>query len=233
MSSSDVAGGGLVPPPEREGYAVLGPADAPRLVRQRHVRRGWVGIGVLAIVLAALGAATLFRAVGPSQEYLAVARDVPVGAQVTSDDLRVVRLNSSPGLAPVPTDQVEQVVGAYAEVPLTAGTLLSMEQLTDERVPAPGEQLVAIGLSRDRLPGRTLRAGDPVLLVATGGATEPAPDAAPRTFDARVHDVQDAGGRGDDLVVSLLVTDQDGAVVASLAAADRLTVVLVPEGGGS
>lgn len=227
MSSS--GGSGTVAPPE--GYAAIGPADAPRLVRQRHVRRGWVGIGVLAIVLAALGAATLFRAVGPSQEYLAVARDVPVGAQVVSDDLRIVRLNSSPGLSPVPIDQVDRVVGRYAAVSLTAGTLLSMEQLTDQQVPGPGEQLVAIGVSRDRLPGRTLRAGDPVLLVATS-AQGAAPDEQPRTFDARVHDLQDADGRGADLVVvSLLVAERDGAVVASLAAAGQLTVVLVPEAG--
>jgi hypothetical protein len=218
----------LAAPPE--GYALVGPADAPRLVRQRHVRRGWVGIGVLLIVLAALGSATLFRAIGPSQEYLALARDVPVGAQLTSADLRVVRLNSSPGLSPVPVHEVDQVIGAYAAVPLVSGTLLSMEQLTDQRVPAPGEQLVAIGLPRDRLPGRSVRPGDPVLLVATSGQAVD-PDEQPRTFDARVHHVQEGSGRGGDLVVSLVVSERDGAVVASLAAAGRLTVVLVPEAG--
>jgi hypothetical protein len=217
----------LVAPPE--GYAVVGPTDAPRLVRQRHVRRGWVGIGVLLIVLAALGSATLFRAIGPSQEYLAVAQDVPVGAQVTSGDLRIVRMNASPGLSPVPTGQVEEVVGSYARVPLVAGTLLSMDQLTEQRVPGPGEQLVAIGLSRDRLPGRDLQAGNPVLLVATGDQSD-ATDQPP-TFPARVHAVQDAGGRGADIVVSLLVGERDGAVVAALAAGGDLTVVLVAEAG--
>jgi hypothetical protein len=225
MSSS--MGSNLVAAPE--GFAVVGPTDAPRLVRQRHVRRGWVGIGVLLIVLAALGSATLFRAVGPSQEYLAVAQDVPVGAQVTSADLRIVRVNSSPGLSPVPISRVDDVVGAYAAVPLVAGTLLSMDQLTEQRVPGPGEQLVAIGLSRDRLPGRSLQAGNPVLLVATGNQTDPADQ--PATFAATVHAVQDAGGRNADLVVSLVVDERDGAVVAALAAAGDLTVVLVAEAG--
>lgn len=206
-------------------------ADPPRLVRQRHIRRGWVGVGVLAIVLAALGSVTLFRAIGPSQEYLAVAQDVPVGAQITASDLMIVRINNAPGLSPVPASDVRQVVGAYAAVPLTAGTLLTMAQLTDERVPGPGEQLVAIGLSRDRLPGGSLRAGAPVLLVATSGPAAVDPDAQPRTFNGRVHDVQQAEGRGNDLVLSLIVPSRDGAVVASLAAAGRLTVVLVPEDG--
>lgn len=222
-----------IAPPQPVADPYGGPADAPRLVRQRRIRRGWVGIGVLAIVLAALGAATLFRAVGPSQEYLAVAQDVPVGAQITSADLRVVRLNASPGLSPVPIADVEQVVGAYAAVPLSAGSLLTMDQLTTDPVPGPGEQLVAVTLPRDRLPGRTLRAGDPVQLVATTGSGLADQDAnqPPRTFNGEVHDVQTASGRGADLVVTLLVADRDGATIASLAASGRVAVVLLPESG--
>ncbi|SRR5690606_3103937 len=212
------------PPPVADPYS--GPADAPRLVRQRRIRRGWVGIGVLAIVLAALGSATLFRAVGPSQEYLALARDVPVGAQVTAADLRVVRLNASPGLTPVPVSEVDQVIGRYAAVPLVAGSLLTPQQLTAEPVPGPGEQLVAVTISRDRVPGGTLRAGDPILLVATGGSSD---EEAPRTFPARVHDVRGAAGRGSDLVLSLLVDQRNGAAIASLAASGRVAVVLLPE----
>jgi hypothetical protein len=218
----------LAAPPE--GYAMVGPTDAPRLVKQRHVRRGWVGIGVLAIVLAALGSATLFRAIGPSQAYLAIAQDVPVGAQVTRDDLRVVRMNTTPGLSPVPQSQVDEVIGAYAAVPLVAGTLLSLDQLTDEPVPPPGQQLVAIGLPPDRLPGGTLEAGDPVMLVTTSKQNS-APEERPQTFAARVHDVQETDSRDDNLVVSLLVSEQDGALIASLAAADRLTLVLLSEAG--
>jgi hypothetical protein len=206
-------------------------ADPPRLVRQRHIRRGWVGVGVLAIVLAALGSVTLFRAIGPSHEYLAIARDVSVGAQITPDDLTVVRINNAPGLSPVPASEVREVIGSYAAVPLTAGTLLTRAQLTDERVPGPGEQLVAIGLPRDRLPAGSLRAGVPVLLVATSGPAAVDPDAQPRTFNGRVHHVQPAAGRSNDMVISLVVPARDGAVVASLAAAGRLTVVLVPDGG--
>lgn len=222
-----------IAPPQPVADPYVGPADAPRLVRQRRIRRGWVGIGVLAIVLAALGAATLFRAVGPSQEYLAVAQDVPVGAQITSSDLRVVRLNASPGLAPISISEVNQVVGAYAAVPLSAGSLVTMDQLTAEAVPGPGEQMVAVTLPRDRLPERILRAGDQVHLVATTGSglADQDPDATPRTFAAEVHDVQTASDRGIDLVVTLLVDERDGATIASLAAAGRVAVVLLPESG--
>lgn len=218
----------LAAPPE--GYTMVGPTDAPRLVKQRHVRRGWVGIGVLAIVLAALGSATLFRAVGPSQSYLALAQDVPVGTQLAEEHLRVVRMNSTPGLTPVPDSQLGDVLGQYAAVPLVAGTLLSMGQLTDEPVPPAGQQLVAIGLPPDRLPGGTLEAGDPVMLVTTSRQNAD-PDPNPRTFAARVHDLESSQGRDDDVIVSLLVSERDGALIASLAAADRLTLVLLSEAG--
>jgi hypothetical protein len=204
-----------------------GPIDPPKMVRHRRVRRGWVGVGVLLIVLSALGAATLFRAIGPSQEYLGVARDVAVGAQITSADLRIVRLNASPGLNPVPVHQVDQVIGRYAAVPLVAGTLLSLDQLTDEPVPGPGEQLLAIAIPEDQLP-ESLGAGDEVMLVGTGN---PDPDAPPVTFPATVHDVRDGAGRGDDMVVSLLTSDRDGAEIAALAASGDITIVLSGGGG--
>jgi hypothetical protein len=204
--------------------------DPPGLIPRRRMRRGWMAFGVLAIVLSALGSATLFRALGPSGEYLAVARDVPAGAQVTRADLIEVRLPGAPGLAPVPAREADRVLGMYATVPLAAGTLVSLSQLTDERVPGPGEQLVAVPLARDQVPGRTLRPGDPVLLVATTGgqAAGGRGDEPPRTFAGRVHDVQDGGARGGTLVVSVLVAERDGASVASLAAAGRVAVVLVP-----
>ena len=56
----------LTAPSDVEGYRSAGPVDAPRLVRQRRVHRGWVGLGLLAIVIAALGSVTLFRALGPA-----------------------------------------------------------------------------------------------------------------------------------------------------------------------
>jgi hypothetical protein len=214
-----------------DGYGA-GPVPAPRLVRQRRVRRGWLAAGVLLVALSALGSAALFRAVGPAQEYLALADDVPVGALVTTSDLIVVRLNHPPGLSLVSAADADLVVGRYAAVPLVAGTLVSRAQLTTQPVPGPGEQLVAVPLSRNQLPGGVLRAGDPVLLVATDGrAVGQRGQEPPRTFDARVHLVRPAEGRGGDVVVSLLVATGDGAVVANLAASGRMAVVRVPEVG--
>lgn len=212
----------------------LAAGDVPEPWRppRRRVRRGWVAAGVLLIVLSALGSATLFRALGPAQEHLAVAREVPAGAQVTAGDLSVVRFSSTPGLATVPAADADQVVGRYAAVTLTAGSLLSPQQLTERPVPGPGEHLVAVRLSRDDLPGGALRPADPVLLVATdGGGPATAAADEPRAFDAVVHRVAPAEGRGSDVVVTLLVADRDGPALASVAASGRVAVVQVAEAG--
>lgn len=211
--------------PDAAGPPLPGPAAPPPVVRQRRVRRGYLAAGVLAVVLAALGSATLFRALGPAEEYLSVAADVPAGHQLTAGDLAVVRVTAPAGLSLVPAGDRDRVVGRYAAVPLRAGTLLAPSQLTSEPVPGPGEQLVAVPVPADRLPGGALRPGDPVLLVATGGPA----DEPPTTFPARVHDTGPRAGRGTGQVVSLVVTARHGPQVANLAAADRLAVVRVAE----
>jgi hypothetical protein len=199
------------------------------MIGQRVMRRGWVATGVLLIVLSALGSATLFRALGPAQEYLALTNDVPAGAQITTADLMVVRVSSTPGLATVPAAETDRVVGRYAAVSLTAGSLVSPAHLTAQQVPGPGQQLVAVPLSRHDLPGGELAAGDPILLVATGGQGSGAASAEPRTFAATVHRVHATEGRGTTVVVSLLVADQDGPAVANLAASGRVALVRVAE----
>lgn len=211
--------------PAASGGQVAAPASPPRVMGQRRVRRGWVAAGVLFIVLSALGSVTLFRALGPSEEYLAVAADVPAGVQVRPADLMVVRLHHTPGLSVIPVRDAGEVVGKFAAVPLMAGTLVAPAQLTDRLAPGPGEQLVAISWSRNELPGGALRGGDRVLLVATGGQSAEEPP----TFEAVVHLVQPAEGRGNNVVVSLLVSDRDGPAVATLAANDRVSVVKVAE----
>ena len=68
------------------------------------------------------------------------------------------------------------------------------------------------------------------MLVATSGRTVGATEVTePRTFSARVHDVTKGDGR-DNVVVSVLVDERDGAVIAALAASGRIAIVLTAGG---
>lgn len=204
------------------------------------MRFGHLALAVALVVVGALGTAALVTAASASGEYLALRRDVAFAAQLTADDLTVVRINAAPGLRPVPARDLDRVVGLYAAVPLSEGTLLTAAQLTDRPVPGPGQQVLGITLSGDRLPATRPDPGDRILLVATPaqGAVAGDGDAAssPPTWTATVVRVvgSDSGsllGRGGTETVTLdvAVSAADGPVVATMAATDRLVVLLTGE----
>jgi hypothetical protein len=207
------------------------PIPTPRVVRERSVRRGRLGIAVALMAVFALTAVALFGYVSHTQPYLALARDVPVGAQLTAADLVTVHLNPAPELKAVPTSRTNTVVGKYASVALLSGMLLTDVALVDKPFPAPGEQVVGLSLKPGQMPSTPLRPGAPVLLVATGDESattqgnKPA-TAAPTVPATVVHVI--AGARDGTATVSVAVRDSDGPLVARLAAQGRLVLTLTP-----
>ncbi|MGI5213867.1 SAF domain-containing protein [Plantactinospora sp. CA-290183] len=196
-----------------------------RVVRGRSVRRGRLGVAVALMAVCALGAVALFGYVSRTQPYLAIARDVPVGAQVTAADLATVHLNPDPGIAGVRSDRADSVVGKYASVALLSGTLLNAGALVDKPLPAPGEQVVGVALKAGQMPSTPLRPGASVLLVSTEEAVQDKPTAAALTIQAAVVHVI-AGARDDTATVSVAVRESDGPTVARLAAQGRLVLTL-------
>ncbi|ASW53104.1 SAF domain-containing protein [Plantactinospora sp. KBS50] len=203
---------------------VNAPIAAPRIVRQRRMRPGLLGLAVLLIALGGLGAAFAVTSVRATGTYLAVARDVPAGSQLGPDDLAPVQLAGGQGLAPVPANQLDKVVGKRAAVRLTAGTLLTLTQVTDKPLLGPGQQQVAISLKRDAVPARTLHPGDKVLLVSTPARDADASGGGTR-FDATV--IDSAETDQTTRVLYLALTVRDVPAVVALQAQNRLAVVLV------
>ncbi|MEV2240146.1 SAF domain-containing protein [Micromonospora sp. NPDC049891] len=196
-----------------------------RVVRERSVRRGRLGVAVALMAVCALGAVALFGYVSRTQPYLALARDVPVGAQLTAADLVTVHLNPSPGIAGVPQDQAQDMIGKYTAVALLSGTLLHPGALVDKPFPAPGEQVVGLSLKAGQMPSTPLRPGATVLLVSTEEAAQGEPAAAAPTIRAMVVHVI-AGTRDGAATVSVAVGQNDGPVAARLAAQGRLVLTL-------
>ncbi|MBO4210773.1 SAF domain-containing protein [Micromonospora echinofusca] len=205
-----------------------GPVDAPvvppKVVRQRRTRPGLLGLAVLLIALGGLGAAFAVTSVRATGSYLAVARPVPVGTALTTDDLVSVQVAGGQGLKPVRADRLKEVVGLRAAVALTPGTLLTMGQLTDAPLLGPGQQQVALGLKASQVPARKLYPGDRLLLVSTPKRGDDSK--APSTrFEATVIDTN-VPERGD-VVLYLALANRDVQPVVVLAAEDRIAVVLV------
>ncbi len=215
-----------------------GPVAAPRLIRQRRVRRGTLALAVLMMTLGGLVVGYAYQAVVKVQNYLAVARTVQVGAQLTADDLATVQLNTVPGLSPIPASRLQQVLGKRAAVTLVPGSLLTDAQLTDRPLVGAGQRQVGVGLPPSRLPASTLHPGDRVQLVATaadsatgtGSVGAPSTTTAPiEQFDATVVDSlanTNPNAINTNTVVFLAVSEQDAPRILALAAQGRLAMAL-------
>lgn len=217
--------------------ALAGPVAAPHGPRERRVRFGHLALAIALVVVGALGTTALVTMVSATDRYLALARDVEFGAEITEADLTVVSLSSPPGLQPWPASERGRAVGNYATMPLAAGTLLTAAHVTNQPLPAPGEVRLGITMAGERLPAQPVRAGNLVLLVDTGQSNSGgSPNPTPRTWQGTVLGVSDdgsgggilGGGRGGDVTIDVVLTAADAPVIAALAANDQLSVAVLP-----
>src|SRR3954454_19078212 len=214
--------------------AAASPADGHGLSRapvlpppRRRRRPALLALAVTMVVLGALGAAYLATSLGQTSPVIAVAREVPWGQSITAADLVEARIPADPALEPIPYRDRDQVIGLVAATTLVPGSLLTRDALTDQRVPAPGQQLVGVGVSAVQLPTTALRPGDDVLLVPVAAGSAPAAtDGAPSVVEATV---VKSGPPGTDglRVVDVLVDAADGPDVAARAAAGLIAIVVV------
>ncbi|WJK33253.1 SAF domain-containing protein [Solwaraspora sp. WMMA2065] len=200
------------------------PVTPPKIVRQRRVRPGLLGLAVLLIALGGLGSAFAVTSVRATGSYLAVARDVSVGTVLSADDLVTVQVAGGQAIKPVPASQLDQVVGLRAAVALVPGSLLTPAQLTNEPMIGPDQQQIALGLRADQVPARQLNPGDKLILVGT--PTRNASENAVTRFDATVIDV--AADDRSGIIAYLALAARDVPAVVVLAAEDRIAVVLAP-----
>jgi hypothetical protein len=204
----------------------------PRRTTPRRRSPAMVSIGIVLVVLGALGA---WRFVGlaasGTHPYLAVFRPVPLGAKITAGDLQPVRITSAAGLNPIPASEERLVVGRFAKVQLVAGTLLTADELTSDAAPGDGQALVGLQLKPSQRPSRQLQAGDQLTLIETPDPSSPSSQSggSPVTWQASVLDVAKVAEDGSQ-VIDVVVDAGDAAAVATMGNAGRIVAVLVPGG---
>ena len=215
-------------PPSAAGNGL---SRAPVLPPPRRRRRpALLALAVTMVVLGALGATYLATSLGQTSPVIALTREVPWGQAITAADLMEASISPDPALQPIPYGDRDQVIGMVAATTLTPGSLLTRDALTDQRLPAPGQQLVGVGVSTVQLPTTALRPGDDVLLVpvAAGSAPVATEGGAPGVVDATVLQTGPPGTDGLR-VVDVLVAAADGPDVVARAAAGLVAIVVVAD----
>ena len=159
----------------------------------------------------------------PRQAVLAVARPVAAGQVITEADLRTVRVAGDSGLQLLAAAERDRVVGRSAAVPLSAGSLLTGEQVGPVAWPPPGQAVMAVAVKPGRAPAGLSPGARVVVLVVppqSAGAPAAAPNAAVGVFAgvramATVVSVAQGTDQGSTQVVSLLLSAEAAEQVAS------------------
>ena len=205
--------------PDGAGASTLVPP--PRLRR----RPALVVAAIGAICIGALLAGWAWTATTTTQEVL-VARDtIERGEVIGAEDLARLRVSADPALRPVPSAELDQVVGQRAALDIAAGGLLTPNSVTTEVVPSEGQSVVGVALTPERAPGLELKYGDRVRVVVTPAQGETLPAGTPLSSDATVVGVHTSAQTGQS-VVDLLVPRADAAVLATRIATGNITLVL-------
>ncbi len=193
---------------------------APQRLRRRPLL---VVIAVALVAMGSLAGVWLWSVASTSVEVVVVRADVERGATIPAEALARVRVTVDPSVRTVPGDQMASLVGRAAAVDLSAGSLLTPDQVTDAVQPADGMSMVGIPVAPGLMPAEPLRAGDPVRLVQTPGAQGDVTSKEFVTISATVVRVT----AGDtQTVVDVLVTQDKAAELAARAATGKVAVVL-------
>ena len=192
--------------------------EAARPVRPRRNLR-WIAVGVLAVCLGGLGAALLYANLSGAQEVLLVKRTVLRDQVITVDDLAVTSVVPAPGVASVPAERLEAVVGSTAQYDLIEGGLLSPAQFGEPRV-VPGMARVGLRLAPGRVPKSPIPSGSPVLLVALAAEGDKPGASVSGQIASEPTELPDGGP-----VIDVMVPAEVAERVARLAAGDQLVLV--------
>ncbi|MCC2593874.1 SAF domain-containing protein [Tessaracoccus sp. OS52] len=187
------------------------PRRSPRLV----------ALGVLLVVLGALGAAALYTLSVDQESAVVMSRDVIRGQELAAEDLRIISVPAGFQVDRIHPDTMPELIGKTALNDLPAGAFPSSRHLGETPIPAD-HSLVGLQLGPGRMPGTQLVPRMKVQLVslAEGDAT---------VTDALVAQAPELTDDGTGFVIDVVVPDAAAHAVARLAATQQLALVAVGE----
>ncbi|MGH2659135.1 MAG: Flp pilus assembly protein CpaB [Actinomycetota bacterium] len=195
-----------------------------------------VAVGLLLMLVAVLGGASLIRSAQARTPVLAAARTVQPGEVIEASDLRVVEVSVPAGIAYLPTSMEGEVVGRVAAEPLSEGKILAPGSVSDAPPLAPGMVAMTLLLPQESAVGGAIRAGDRVAVLSSPGPNEAGVDrkrsATTILFTEvpvlSVRQVSTAEGQG--LLVTLTLRLEEARALAQARVTGRVDLVLLPGG---
>lgn len=189
-------------------------------------RRTEITVGLLLAAVFTLAGTWFYASSTDRDAVLALRNDVGRGEVITNDDLRVVQINSDDALNVLARDQAGVIVGRVALGDLSAGTLVTPDQVAAVAPIAAGEGIVGLALDPGEYPSLSMRPGDVVRVVRVPAGSEPEDNEAVLAEAAEIVDVAPIGVQ-NQLFVSLALDTGAADAVAAAASRDRVRLVQV------
>ncbi len=208
-------------PAPATGDAAQTTPSPPRIPGRRSPK--WIALGVIALCLGGLLSYVIYARLANETAVVTMARTVYRGEVIDAADLTTFTLQGNTIAQAVPARDVDALIGKRAAVDLVAGSVVVGSAVTDEPIPASGRAVVGLKLAPGRTPTSLLVPSAAVRLVALPPQSG-SDDLAGDTFTARIID-QTTGPDGTSIFVNVDVAADQAAIIAQLAAQDRIALV--------
>lgn len=219
-------------------------------MRPRSRRHLLAAGSVVVIVTSVAGFMSLYSSARRQEQIVVVTRTIEQGQILSSTDLGQASASLSDGVQAIPVSLSASFSGKRAAVTIPAGSLLVPGDVTSGPTIPPGDAVVGIALKDGQYPSTGVQPGGQVMVVQTAspGSSLPVGTMSESTSasngseanagtgvlvpDAAVFDVTTPGANSGGTVselVSVEVPTTLAAAVSTAAAADQVSLVLLPD----
>ncbi len=195
-----------------------------------------VAVGLLLMLVAVLGGASLIRNAQARTPVLVAAGSVQPGEVIGPSDLRVVEMSVPAGVAYLSASAEGQIEGRVAAEPLWDGKVLGPGSVAEAPPVAAGMVAITLLLPPESAVGGDVRSGDRVAVLSSPGVDEAGGNQqkAATTIllpDVPVLSVRDAStSEGEGVFVTLTLRLDEARALAEARASGRVDLALLPGG---
>lgn len=195
-----------------------------------------VAVGLLLMLVAVLGGASLIRSAQDRIPVLVAAGSVQPGEVIGPSDLRVVEMSVPAGVAYLSASAEGQIEGRVAAEPLWDGKVLGPGSVAEAPPVAAGMVAITLLLPPESAVGGDVRSGDRVAVLSSPGVDEAGgnqQEAATTILlpDVPVLSVRDAStSEGEGVFVTVTLRLEEARAIAEARASGRVDLALLPGG---
>lgn len=191
-----------------------------------------VAIGLVLMLVAVLGGASLIRAAQERTPVLLLAQSVQPGEVINDADLSVAEVSLPASADYVPASMRSQIVGRVAAEPLWEGKVLGSASVSDAPPLPAGAVAITLLLPAESALGGDVRAGDRVAIISSANPDQGSGELRPAAVlfpDIPVLSVRPASAaEGQGLLVTLTLQLDEARALAEARAMGRVDLALLP-----